>query len=191
MLIVGQTLVSEDLAEKDFCCPLQLCSGACCVEGDAGAPLEAGEITLIGECMDQIIPYLSPEGKETIEKEGFYTSDVFGALVTQLIRKKECAFTVFEKGIAFCAIEKAWMEGKLRFRKPLSCHLYPVRVQNYDGFEAVNVHRWSVCEAGWSEKYHGSTPLYKTLKEALIRKFGEAWYEELEATAIAWRGRKL
>lgn len=183
MIIIENTLVSEDLAESFFCCNLGECKGLCCVEGDAGAPLEITEIDEIRSQLPLVRPYMTPEGIQTLESRGFFMRDDFGGLVTSLNPGKECVFTYFKNGIALCAIEKAFLESGSTFRKPVSCHLYPVRVTRHETFTAVNVHRWHVCARAWSEGPAKGIPLYRYLKEPLIRKFGEEWYSQLEAAA--------
>ncbi len=181
MIVIENTLVSEDLIISRFCCKLQECRGACCVEGDAGAPLEAEEPKIIAKYIRAIRPYMEEAGLNTLKKEGISTKDILGALVTTLNPGKECLFTYFKNGIAYCAVEKAWTEGKIPFQKPISCHLYPVRISKFDLYDAVNVHQWHVCATGWKEG--DGIPLYQYLKAPLIRKFGELWYEQLEAAA--------
>jgi len=183
MIIIENTLVSEDLVQSYFCCNLAECKGWCCVDGDAGAPLEPQEIEEIKKQLAHIKPYMSPEGITTMELEGISTRDITGGIVTTLNPGKECVFTFFKNGIAFCAIEKAFLDGKLSFQKPVSCHLYPVRVNRYETFDAVNVHQWHVCAQAWKEGQEKGIPLYRYLKVPLIRKYGEEWYKQLEAAA--------
>jgi hypothetical protein len=181
MIIIENTLVSEELITSSFCCNLQQCMGACCVEGDAGAPLEPLEIDIIKQHLSAIQPYMEADGLTTLKVSGISTRDAFGGLVTTLNQGKECLFTCFKNRIAYCAIEKAWAEGKIPFQKPVSCHLYPVRVSKYEHFDAVNIHQWHVCAEAWKAGY--KMPLYQYLKTPLIRKFGEDWYQQLEAAA--------
>jgi hypothetical protein len=179
MIIIENTLVSEDLITMEFCCDVRKCQGACCVEGDAGAPLEESEIALIEDHLEEIMEFLSREGKAAIEKAGVFEFDITRSLVTPLINGKECAYILFKDGVAFCAIEQAWEAGKIPFRKPISCHLYPVRLGRSSVHEAVKVHRWHVCSDAWKAGKNKKIPLYLYLKDALIRKFGETWYEQL------------
>ena len=179
MIIIGDTLISEELVTSRFRCNLRHCSGQCCVEGDAGAPLEKSEIEEIAAGLNEIKPFMEEKGLASLRTENFYTRDLFGGLVTSLNEGKECLFTVFKNGIAFCAIEKAWEAGKITFQKPISCHLYPVRISKYDDFEAVNVHRWHVCASAWADE--STELLYQYLKAPLIRKYGAEWYDQLEA----------
>lgn len=180
MLHIQNTLISLDLLDQPFCCDLAGCRGGCCVEGDAGAPLEADEEEALIAVLPQIWDDLSAEAKAVIEEQGIASTDRDGERVTNLVGGKDCVFTCYdEKGICYCAVEKAWREGRTAFIKPLSCHLYPVRVKQYPNYMAVNYQEWSICAPG---KVLGRTlglPLYQFLKEPLIRKFGQAWYDEL------------
>jgi len=179
MIAIENTLVSDDLYDVKFICDLEKCHGACCVEGDAGAPLEEEEISLIEDAIDEIKPYMVPDGIEVIEKNGVFDYDMFGHFVTPLVRDRECAFVYFEEGTASCAIEKAFHEGKIPYAKPISCHLYPIRVSGYTGFEALNYHEWPICDVALIKGKVNNIPLYIFLKEALIRKYGLNWYEQL------------
>jgi hypothetical protein len=183
MLQVGNTLVSLDLIEKQFVCNLSKCKGACCVQGDSGAPLEDEEVELLESEYPKVKPYLRDISIETIEKNGKWQIDSDGDKVTTLVDNKECVFVVFEKGVATCAIEKAYFDGKTNFRKPVSCHLYPVRLTKYSNFVAVNYHEWDVCKPATKLGSKLEKPLFVFLKEALVRKFGNEWYDELELSA--------
>lgn len=180
MISIDKTLISEDL-DQLFACDLAYCKGACCVEGDAGAPLEIEEITLIEDALDDVRPFLRQESLEEINTHGVFDLDAEGNFVTLLLKGRECVFTVFEEGIARCAIEKAWLAGKTEFRKPVSCHLYPVRITEYPSYDAVNYHRWHVCRPALEEGRRQQMPLYRYLKEALVRKYGEDWYNQFLA----------
>lgn len=181
MIQIEKTLISEDLLEEVFVCDLKSCKGACCVEGDAGAPLEAEEIEKINENLDEILPFLSGKGRESIAKQGVYTKDMDGDLVTPLNRGKECSFTIFdENGIAKCGIETAFRAGRSKFKKPISCHLYPIRITKLDDFLALNYHRWHICEAACQCGSELGVKVYQFLKEPLISTFGEDWFRQLE-----------
>jgi hypothetical protein len=182
MIPVGETLVSDDIASIKFCCDLPRCLGACCVAGDAGAPLEDDEIALIQDALEEIIPFMTPKGVETVNQQGVFDYDAAGKYVTPLIEGRECAFVYFIGKVAHCAIEKAYDNKKIDFRKPVSCHLYPIRITNYNGFEAVNYHKWSICNKALVNGSKLDLPLYKFLKDSLIRKYGKDWYDELTAT---------
>jgi hypothetical protein len=183
MIIIGETLVSEELINLGFCCNLSKCYGQCCVEGDSGAPLEKEEIRLLEDKLDILKEYMSAESAELVQKNGVFEIDVQEKYVTPLLNRKECAFTRFENNIAYCAIEMAWKTGKISFRKPVSCHLYPVRISKFKGCTAVNIHQWHVCSDAWKEGKAKGIPVYVFLKDALIRHFGETWYTQLELAA--------
>ncbi len=180
MFVIDETLVSEDLKTVYFSCDLSQCHGDCCVEGDAGAPLEEEEISVLEDIIDDIKPYMSEKGRAVIEQSGVFDYDAEGEYVTPLVNDRECAFVVFENGISFCAIEKAWQEGKISFQKPISCHLYPVRLTPLRTHTAVNYDRWEICQAALLKGKRDKMPLYKYLKTPLIRRFGETWYEQLK-----------
>ena len=188
MLVIDNILVSEEIRDIRFCCDLDKCLGACCVEGDAGAPLEEEEISLLEDDIDIIKPYMRPEGIEVIEKYGVFDYDTSGEFVTPLINDKDCVFVYYENNIAMCAIEKAYEEGKVNFQKPISCHLYPIRITKHKDFEAVNYHKWYICQTACTLGKKLELPLYKFLKEPLIRKYGEEWYgklvEEIEGAYV-------
>lgn len=177
MLLVGECIVSEDIKDVKFCCDLSKCKGCCCVEGDAGAPLLKEEIKVIGDLLEEIKPFMCEEGLEMLE-EGFWEKDFDGDLCTKIIDGRECVFVKYENGVALCAIEQAYNQGKIGFRKPVSCHLYPIRVKDYGEFQALNYHKWEVCKDAVNRE--GALPLYKMLKEPLVRRFSEQWYDELE-----------
>jgi hypothetical protein len=184
MIPIGKTVVSEQVLEEKFVCDLQKCKGACCVEGTSGAPLEKDETKILEQNFIKIKPYLTKRGIKAIEKQGTWITDSDGDKVTPLVNEnKECAYTVFENETAFCGIEKAWKDGAVDFRKPVSCHLYPVRITEYKTYDAVNYHEWEICAPACALGKHLKVPVYKFLKEALIRKYGESWFAELEKVA--------
>ncbi len=187
MLIIQDKLVSDDVVKKNFICNLNACKGACCIEGDSGAPLEDEEKKILAQVYPTIEPYLSEEGKAAIQEQGlsvyYKEAEEFG---TPLIDNGPCAFVIHDElGIAKCGIEQAYIDGKIDFKKPISCHLYPIRIEsNPDiGFEALNYDVWDVCSAACSLGEKEQVPIYVFLKEALIRKYGKDFYEELDATA--------
>ena len=178
MIEIEGKIVSADLLRDKFACDLSQCKGACCIVGDAGAPLEIEEVDILEEEYENYKPYMKPEGIEAIENDDVYDYDEKGALVTRLINNEECAFVYFhENGTALCAIEKAYLEGKIDFWKPISCHLYPIRLEEKNGFIYVNYHEWSVCVPAKRKGEKEGIPLYKFLKGPMIRRFGEDWYE--------------
>lgn len=184
MFQLGKTLVSEDIIEKDFVCNISACKGACCIDGDAGAPLEEDEAKILEDIYPKVKPFLRQEGIEAIEKQGTYVTTDDGELETPLINNADCAYVIFdEKNTALCAIEEAYNQGEVTWKKPISCHLYPIRVKDYSEFSAVNYHRWQICDDACTLGRELQVPIYKFVKEALIRKFGEDWYMELEKTA--------
>ena len=182
------TLISEDLFEKRFVCDLNACKGACCVAGESGAPLTQDEAELLKELWPKIKPYIPEKGRRAIEADGVSEVDDDGDLVTTLVEGRgECAFTVFdEKGIALCGVEKAWRAGAIPFRKPLSCHLYPIRVVKLADHDGLNYHKWPICKPACECGAKLDVPVYRFLKDALIRAYGEEWYAELEEIHTAW-----
>ncbi len=184
MFQLGKTIVSEDIIEKDFVCNLNACKGACCIEGEAGAPVTDEEVEILREIYPKVKPFLRPEGIAAIEAQGTHIVSQQDELETPLVNGKECAYVTFSKqGVAGCGIEDAYNAGAITFRKPISCHLYPVRVQDYSEFAAVNYHKWPICNDACVLGKELKVPVYKFVKEALIRKFGENWYAELEKVA--------
>jgi len=190
MFIIEDKLVSEEILEKKFVCDLSACKGACCVQGDAGAPLNNDELGILEEEYANIKDFLREEGRQAIAEEGVYTIDSDGDIVTPLINGKECAYTLFEKdGTASCGIEKAWKAGKTSFRKPISCHLYPIRVSNQTQYEALNYHAWEICKPACSCGESLKVPVYRFLKDSLIRAYGKEWYGFLCEAASAWEAQ--
>ena len=187
MLLIKDTLVSLDLIERFFVCDLDICLGECCIDGDAGAPLLQSEKEEIDRHMDEILPLLNPLAQRIIKEEGSSYIDPDGDLVTQIVEGRDCVYTTYaEGGKCLCALEKAYREGKLPQLKPSSCHLYPVRLKEYGDKTAVNVHRWKICKCAEILGRKKGVRAYEFLKEPLIRKFGEEWYEELETVAREW-----
>lgn len=179
MIKVGEVLVSDEIKEVEFMCHLEKCKGACCVEGDLGAPLDLEELTLIDQIQQAIEPYLTVAGLKAIAKQGPYLFDSDGEYSTPTIEGKECAYSKYdEKGMIKCGIEQAYLEGKTNFRKPISCHLYPIRVTKNNNLEALNYHKWDICNHACSLGKSNKVPLYKFLKEPLIRKYGSDWYND-------------
>ena len=177
---IKDTLISEDIFETCFVCDLGKCKGMCCVEGDAGAPLTHEEYEAIKDVLPKIWDDLLPKARELIEKQGIAYIDDDGELVTSIIKGRECVFTYFDAdGVCRCAIDNAFREGKISVQKPISCHLYPIRLRKYDDFTALNYDRWSVCRPALRLGKKTGIKLYQFLKEPLIRKFGEEWYQEV------------
>ena len=185
MFQLGKTIVSEDLIEKDFVCNLGACQGECCIAGEAGAPVSEEETRILKEIYPKVKSYLRPEGIAAIEAQGTHVTSDLNELETPLVNGKECVYVTFmDNGTASCGIEDAYNAGAVDFRKPISCHLYPVRVQDYSEFAAVNYHRWPICDDACTLGNQLKVPVYKFVKEALIRKFGENWYAQLEKVAL-------
>lgn len=190
MFQLGKTIVSEEIIENDFVCNLSACKGACCIDGDAGAPVEEEETHILKEIYPAIKPFLRKEGIAAIEEQGVYTTTEDGEHETPLIDNADCAYVVYDdNNTALCGIEEAYNQGVIKWKKPVSCHLYPIRVKDYSEFSAVNYHRWPICDDACSLGAELQVPIYKFVKEALIRKFGEDWYEELEKTAQKIKGK--
>lgn len=184
MLEIDDKIISLDLFGEHFLCDISQCRGACCVEGNAGAPLEDDEVDTLEDEYDAYKPYMKPEGVAAIEDQGFMVVDADGDYTTPLIGDAECAYSFEEGGITYCAIERAYREGKTSFVKPVSCHLYPVRVSRFgNGSYGLNYHRWNICHSACERGEVTSTPVYKALKEPLIRRFGTEFYDALEEAA--------
>lgn len=181
MIEIGNTLVSLDLAEKKFCCDLAACKGGCCVAGDSGAPVTDAEIEQLQVQHPAILPYLRPEGASAIALTDVYYIDDEHDKVTTLIKGGECAYTIVDADdITKCAIEAAFLDGKCSIRKPISCYLYPVRINKHRTFDAVNYDQWSICKAARAKGEQIGLPVYKFLKEPLTLHYGAEWYEELD-----------
>lgn len=184
MFQLGNALVSEALFEQAFTCDVSACKGACCVEGEAGAPLEQDEIKHLKLHWQEVKPYLTLEGIAALEEQGVATQNAFKEWETPLIDGKACAYINYnDKGIAQCGIEQAYRNGETTLQKPISCHLYPVRVKNYSAFVAVNYHQWAICASGCDLGEALKRPLYQFVEKALVRKFGQAWYDGLQRAA--------
>ena len=183
MFQLGKAIVSEDIIEKDFVCNLNACKGKCCIDGEAGAPLEESELQILMDIYPKVKPFLRKEGIAAIEDQGLFTMSE-GEYETTLIDDKDCAYVIFDdKKIAKCGIEEAYNAGEIKWKKPISCHLYRVRLMEYSEFTAVNYHHWPICDDACALGKELQVPVYKFVKEALIRKFGKNWYAELEKVA--------
>ncbi len=188
MFQIGKTLVSESLIDHDFVCNLSACKGACCVEGEAGAPLTKDEAKWLKNNHSKIEPFLPKNGQEALKAQGPFIKMDTGEYETPLVNGRECIYTHFEPdGSAHCGIERAHQAGIVDMKKPVSCHLYPVRVQDYSEFSAVNYHRWAICSDACTLGASLKVPVYQFVKEALIRRFGADWYEELTVVAKTYR----
>ena len=180
MIQIQDTILSNDIFDEHFICDLCKCKGQCCVEGESGAPITLEERAQIESILPEILDDLSPAAREVIDEQGISYVDYDGELVTSLVKGRECVFAYYgEHGICKGAIDTAYREGRIPFQKPISCHLYPIRLNEYDQFTAVNYHRWSVCQPAVKKGRAEGLPLFRFLKEPLIRKFGEEWYREV------------
>lgn len=184
MIEIGSTIISRDVFEKHFLCDLLKCKGACCIEGDSGAPLTDDEAKQIEKNYPYFEKHLPESHRKEIKEQGFSIIDDDGDLVTPLVNNRQCAYSFYdEKGVLKCSMEKAYFEGKSRFRKPISCHLFPIRIKEYKRFDAVNYDQLKICKPGRKCGKSNQLPLYKFLKEPLIRKYGKEWYKEVEIAA--------
>lgn len=187
MIIVQDKLVSDDLVEEQFVCNLSACKGACCWEGDFGAPLEEAELPVLDSIFEQVKPFLSPAGIAAMEAQGKYVwFEKARGWGTPLIDGGPCAYMTYDAlGIAKCGIEQAWKSGATDFQKPISCHLYPVRVEKNEviGFEALNYDRWDICSAACELGKKEQVPVYQFVKDALVRQYGQEFYDELDGAA--------
>lgn len=189
MIEIGRTIISRDIFEEHFVCDLLKCKGACCVEGDSGAPLTAEEARIIEQDYPVFSVFLPGKHKHEIEKQGFSVIDGDGDRVTPLVNDRQCAYSFSDdNGILKCAIEKAFFENKISFRKPVSCHLFPIRITEYRRYDAINYQELAICKPGKACGESAKLPLYKFLKEPLIRKYGQEWYSEVELAAGYLKG---
>ncbi|MFH0865604.1 MAG: DUF3109 family protein [Bacteroidota bacterium] len=182
MIVIDNTLVSDNVVERKFSCDLEKCKGACCVEGDAGAPLEEKELQILEDLYPFYKNYLTPAGVKAIKKHGFFVVDEDKEYLTPMVKKaKYCAYVYFESDVAKCAIERAFNAGNIKFRKPISCHLYPIRIKALREVDAVNYHEWHICRQGCEFGEKINMPVIRFLEEPLKKKYGEEWYEALMA----------
>lgn len=193
MFVIGDVIVTEEVTKEQFACNLDACKGACCWEGDYGAPLEAEELDILEDIYPKVAPYLLEEGKQAIQEQGFFidTPDN-GGKATTLIANGACAYMTRSKdGIALCGIEQAWRDGKVDWAKPISCHLYPIRVESLgpDGFEQLVYEQWDICSAACTKGAEQKIRVFEFAAKALIRKYGQSWYDELKA-AVAFQEQK-
>ena len=192
MIEVDDKIISFDVFEKQFVCDLSSCKGACCVEGDAGAPLTDKELDILPYIFNEVKPYMRTEGVKEIEKQGFFVVDPDGDNTTPLVNNKECVFVVFDENeMAKCTIEQAYNDGKIDFKKPISCHLFPIRIKEYRDFDAINYEAINICKPACDCGEQLQIPVYSFLKEPLIRLYGEEWYSKLtEAARLLKQQRK-
>ncbi|MCM1449686.1 MAG: DUF3109 family protein [Clostridiales bacterium] len=187
MLEIKDTLVSLDLAEQYFCCDIEQCKGECCIEGDAGAPVTEAEAQEIEKRLPLIWDDMSPAARREVEENGVSYIDVEGERVTTIVNGRDCAFSCYAPGgVCICALDKAFREGRSTWRKPISCYLYPVRIDEYPGFTAVNYHRWKICRSAEINGRRLGIRAYQFLKEPLTERFGKEWYDELKLACEAY-----
>lgn len=180
MISVDNCLLSDDVVDKHFSCDLNACKGACCVEGDAGAPLDEEEIPIIENNLHWIREEMDQEGLMSLDKQGVSELDPFDSPVTTCKPNQECTFAIRENGMLLCAIEKANKKHNFGFPKPISCHLYPIRLNKYGNSYALNYHNWNICNAACDKGKKEEIRVFEFAKTALIRKFGADWYKKLE-----------
>ncbi|MCC6702366.1 MAG: DUF3109 family protein [Fluviicola sp.] len=181
MVEIDDKLISTEIFERKFVCDLTACKGACCVEGDNGAPLTLEEVDILEEIYDAVKPFMREEGIAAVEKTGVFYMDEWNEPATTLVDNQECAFVYFdEKGITKCAIEQAHLAGKVDWKKPISCHLYPIRVSKLTNNVALNYDEWNICKPACACGEQLNVPVYKFLKEPIIRAFGEEFYDDME-----------
>lgn len=180
MVEIDDKIIGSDLLSARFCCDVAACKGECCVEGNSGAPLDTEEEEELKKHYTDYKQYMTCEGIAAVEAQGFAVRDWEGDLTTPLVAGAECAYAIKENGATWCAVEKAWFNGQCAFRKPISCHLYPIRlVKLANGYTGLQYHRWSVCRAAELKGAKEGIPLYVSLKDALVRRFGADFYEQL------------
>ncbi len=188
MVIIGNTLISEDIFDQEFICNLAACKGACCVEGDSGAPVTLDEKAKIESELEKIKPYLTSASLAAIEKTASFEKDEDNEWVTTCLPSGECNFSFRnESGVLSCGIEQSFLAGESKIRKPISCYLYPIRVSKVGDYEALNYHKWDICSAACSLGKQEKVAVYKFLKGPLIDRFGEVWYQELCEVAEAFK----
>ena len=191
MFLIQNTLVSLDVLEKEFCCDLDKCRGCCCIEGDAGAPITDDELKIIDQLLPELLPQMTPEARALVEQQGLSYLDPSGEQVLSIVNGKDCIFARTDhRGWTYCLIEKLNQQSAIsnqQFTKPISCHLYPIRLTKVGEYTGVEYHRWDICHCArqLGKKLH--MPLYQFLREPLIRRFGQEWYDELELTAKEWK----
>ncbi len=190
MFQIGDVLISDDVLGKRFLCDLSQCKGACCIEGDAGAPVEADEVKRLEDALPAVWDDLSAEARDVIRQQGLTYTDIDGQQVISIVNGRDCVFTCYDaKGMCLCALEKAFREHRIDFYKPISCHLYPIRVSQVGDMKALNYHEWSVCQGARLLGRKLNVRVYEFLREPLIRMFGQEWYDELCDAAEELRKR--
>jgi len=184
MILIDQQLISDEILDNAFACDLNACKGACCVEGDEGAFLEEDELSELERVYPVVKEYMTNEGILAVEKQGYFIKNEDGEFKTPLIGGGPCAYIYYESGVALCGIEKAYRDGKIDWMKPISCHLYPIRITKSGEYDALNYERWDICSPACSNGERLQIPVYQFVKDALIRKYGSDFYEALDATWV-------
>lgn len=190
MIQIGDQIVSLDILEKEFCCDITKCKGCCCIEGDAGAPLLDSEVDEYQKVLLKILPYLPEKNQQVLKEKGVFYYDEEHEKVTMLVDNAECAFAEHDGDTLFCGIEHAYRDGKINIQKPISCHLYPIRCRQYRDFEVLNYEQWAICSDAICKGQAEKIKIYQFLKEPLVRKYGEEWYNELVEIAKQWNAQK-
>lgn len=183
MIAIDKIIVTQDVFTQKFVCDLNACKGECCISGVSGAPLDEAEVPILEKILPKVKPYMTKQGIKAVEEQGVFVIDDDRDVTTPLINGGECAFVYKEKGIALCAIEKAYKEGKIKYKKPISCHLYPIRINKVRGVEKLEYHRWNICKPACKCGTSLNVAVYKFLKDPLVRKYGADWYKKLELAA--------
>lgn len=178
---VGEVILTSEILTEYFCCDLEACKGICCVEGDSGAPLTLDEVGEMENVLDEVRPDLSAQAQSLIDRQGVAYTDAEGDLVTSIVQGRDCVFTCYgTDGCCYCASDKAFREGRTAWDKPLSCALYPIREKHFcDGPVGLQYHRWNICRPAVEKGRRLNLKLYQFLKAPLVRRFGQAWYDEL------------
>jgi len=184
MIQIDNAILSTDIFSRKFACDIKKCKGACCVQGDSGAPLEEQETIILKNIFPSIKPLMRKEGIESVETQGVFITDSDGDMVTPLINGRECSYTIFKNGISYCVFEIAYSLKLTNFKKPISCHMYPVRITKYTDFDAVNYHKWDICKQAITNGEKNNIYLTLFLKEPLSRKYSNEWYEKLKIAEI-------
>jgi len=197
VILIQDTIVSLEILEKEFCCDIDHCKGCCCIEGDAGAPVTEEEVRLLNAMLPELLPQMTKEAREVVEKQGIAYNDPSGERVLSIVNDKDCIFARTDhNGWCYCLIERRLDESRKSkvesqkqsdFKKPISCHLYPIRLTKVGNLTGLEYHRWDICHSSRQLGHKLHLPLYRFLKEPLIRRFGQEWYDELCLTAEEWK----
>lgn len=190
MILIKDTIVSLEILEKEFCCDIDNCKGCCCIEGDAGAPVTEQEERILTELLPELLPHMTKEAREVVSQQGIAYNDPSGERVLSIVNGKDCIFARTDhNGWCYCLIERLFNQQSA-IKKPISCHLYPIRLTKVGNLTGLEYHRWDICHSSRQLGHKLHLPLYKFLKEPLIRRFGQEWYDELCLTADEWQKAK-